>query len=297
MNPDEKERYIGEIVRYILLSETSKTYAVRADISKVVLQPHGVSKMSAGLVPLATEKLRRVFGWETPSVPKFTEKGKLEHNEKTKLMTRLSPQLEEFMAPIRDELPTPPDLSFLMMVLSLILMHNFDIEQSRVWKELVAFGIHEDVPHSSFGGKKPSDMVKDLIKQHYLVSHRTVEGGVTVHNINIGSRSLLEIGKVNILRFINSICKTSVDPSALKEFTDEQSEYLPHFAFGEDLPTLTEPPAATEAVEEPEVETIEEEEAPTPQRGGRAGARQANGHAEAEATPSQTQRRGKRARA
>lgn len=272
-----------------MLSETTKTYAARADVAKIVLQPHGASKMAGPLLPLAADKLKRVFGWDLISIPSFTPKGKFDAAGTRDFTTRLTPQLEEFMAPIRDELPTPPDFSFLMIVLSLILMHNFEVEETQIYKELVPFGIQADVPHKSFGGKKPSDMMKDLAKQHYLSLKKGTENGITTHQIHIGSRSLVEIGKVNILRFINSICKTSVDPSAFKEFTDEQASFLPQYARGDDLTASAEPAAAA-----PPAETIEDDEPPT-QRG--RGASQENGHSQVETSPSQPNRRGKRSRA
>lgn len=239
LSPDERNRMVGEIVRYILLSEKTKTYAARADISKLVLAPHGANKMAGPLLPLAAEKLHRVFGWEMLAVPSFSAKGKFESAGTKDYTTRMTAQLEEFMAPIRDELPTPPDYTFLMIVLSIILMHNFAVEDKLIYKELNAYGIHSEHPHPAFGNMKPEDLIRDLTKQHYLSIKKVTENGYSSHFVNIGSRSLLEIGKANILRFINSICKSSTDPSALKEFMDEQASYLPHFAMGEDLPAAT----------------------------------------------------------
>lgn len=233
-----------------MLSETTKTYAARTDIAKIVLQPHGVSKQLTSLLPLAEDKIKLVFGWELVPISGFTEKGKFAAKGTKDMTTRLTSQLEEFMAPIRDELPTPTNYPFLMIVLSLILMHNFSLEETPLYKELSAFGFQQETPHPAFDNKTPSELLRDLAKQHYLSIKKTVEGGFPSTMINIGSRSLIEIGKTNILKFINAICKTSVDPSAFKEFLTEQEAFLPTPAQGENIAAPVPAPAAAAAPEQ-----------------------------------------------
>jgi len=233
ISEDERNRLVSEIVRYLLFSESTKTLTTRTEISKAVLSQQKVGNLLGPLLPMATEKLKQVLGWDVVTVPSFTAKGKFDEPGKTHMMLRMSPELQDFMAPVRNELPAQPNQAFLMIVLSIILMHNFAIDEDVMLANLEKFGLEREAACPLFGDLKPIDLLKDLAKYNYISIKKSNESGNATHQIHIGARSLLEIGKVNILRFINSVCKTSIDASALREFTTEQNDFLPQYATGE----------------------------------------------------------------
>lgn len=231
----ERDRLVGEIARFLLFSESTKSVTTRQDISNAVLKPSGTPGTLLGpLLPLASEKLSQIFGWELVTAPVFTEKGKFKEVGKMHMLMRMSPGLQEFMSPVRSELPPEPNQAFLMIVLSLILMHNFSIDEETMLLNLKKFGLEGNKQPQLFGDHTPADLLKELARNHYISIKKSHEGSNSVHMVNIGARSLLEIGKVNILRFINSVCNTSIDPSALREFMAEQNDYLPVGAVGEE---------------------------------------------------------------
>jgi hypothetical protein len=232
LSEEERNRIIGEIARFLVFAEGEKTWFSRADISKAVLSEQKLGAALSALLPMAEKKVSDIFGWETVLVPSFTPKGKLEAAGKNDLILRLSPELEAFMAPVRHEMPANPDHIFLMVVLSIIMMHNFNIEEPLLFLQLAKFGFDKDVRIKTFHDKTPVDLIKDLAKAHYLTLAKDTDAGGELM-VNIGPRSLLEIGKVNILKFVNAICKTSVDPSALREFTNESEAFIKEPASGE----------------------------------------------------------------
>jgi hypothetical protein len=225
LSAEEKERIVGEVVRYLVFSESAKSLTARQDISKAVLAPEKKGSLLTPLLPLAAEKLKSIFGWELIQVPIFTPKGKFSEESKNHMILRRTPELESFMAPVIGELSPKPNMGFLMIVLSIIMMHNFSIEEELVLTNLEKFGLDKNVALAQFDGKTSLELIKELAKLGYLSIKREKEGVETTTNLNIGPRSLLEIGKVNILRFVNEICKTEIDQSALREFTAEQREY------------------------------------------------------------------------
>lgn len=276
ISENEKNRLVGEIARYLLFSESTKPLTTRQELSKAVLAPSGASgNLLTPLLPLASEQLQQIFGWELLTTPTFTAKGKFEEAGKTHMLMRMSPELQEFMAPVRQELPPEPNQAFLMIVLSLILMHNFAIDEDVMLANLAKFGL-DNKPNELFGKQTSAELLKELAKYHYISIKKVNEGGNSTHQINIGARSLLEIGKVNILRFINSVCKTSIDPSALREFLTEQNDYLPNYAVGEEpIEQRNQPrrPAQTD------LEVVEDE--PAHENGNDEANGVANGHADA----------------
>lgn len=286
---EQKGRIINEVVRFVVISESTKQITSRQDISKAVLQEKKLGNAFTAMLPVVTSKLRESFGWDLVTLPSFTSKGKANGSSKTDMLVKRSPELERFMVPIQDELPAPPQLPFLMIVLSVLLMHNFTIEETALLNYLTKFGLEKNAKQSVFQNKTTLELLKDLAKHKYILLTQNKEVGGTVVEVTMGARSLLEFGKVNILRFINKICGTPLDSAAFRELTAEQAEYMIQAAYGppdmeekttekqngaqqanggEDPPTrgrrrkLPEPNAAPE----------EEAEAPAPKRAKRGAA-------------------------
>lgn len=239
-----------------MLSESTKTFTSRADVSRIVLTPQNYTRLAVPLLPLASAKLKRVFGWDMISVPTFTKKGKYESAGTKDFSLRLTSQLEDFMAPVRDEMPTSVSQGFLMVVLAIILMNNFAIEDTVLMTMLRKYNLGGEEPLEQFENKRPIELIRELVKQHYLTMKREVEGDISSTFVTIGPRSLLEIGKSNILRFINEVCGTQPDTSALKALVEEEEEFLPSPALGAKDPTVR--PAANGEQQAAPVEEIEE---------------------------------------
>lgn len=318
LSEEEKMRLVFEVARFLLFAEGDKTSITRTDINKAVLSELKMGHLLTPLLPLAEKELNRIFGWDVVVVPSFTPKGKFEELSKTTLQCRLSPELEAFMAPIHQDMPVLPNQIFVMIVCSIIMMQNFSIDEELLYTRLTKFGFQKDVKIQIFGNKSPFELVKDLAKAHYIAIYKDKESGSPVPLINIGSRSLLEIGKLNILKFVNSICKTSMDPSTLREFTNEQEQYLSQPAAGETAGEARNRPATQSSANgAPPANGVElpngngvangnghangngasmdlEEEEPVPRRGRRAKAAAATQEMDAEPQASQGRRRSRR---
>lgn len=268
LSQDELDRVVAEIVRFLVVSESKKSITSRTDISKAVLQEKQLGSAVGTLLEPATKMLRDLFGWDLVTVPTFSSKGKKEGMSKTDMMVRRSPELERFMAPIQNELPAAPDMGFIMIVLSILMMHNFSIEENNLFLYLTKFGIEKNEKQAMFGDKPTVELIKDLVKHNYIAMTRSKEGGNTSVEVTIGTRSLLEIGKVNILRFVNGICATPLDMATLREFTAEQKDYMEHAASGR--PDVEDKaPAKRKDQEAVEVDDAEEEaEQPKSRRKG-----------------------------
>jgi len=111
-----------------------------------------------------------------------------------------------------------------MIILALIYINNREIDKDTLFDQLKRMGLFPNENHEAIGDWEKL-IENKFVKELYLEKKKTdahARDGKVLYLYKIGSRSIIEIGKKNILYFIAKIYGDEVAPEELKELENEE---------------------------------------------------------------------------
>lgn len=230
LSNDEISNLTNLLIRLFIFNEAKKTPVKRSDINNLILKNYkGNRKLLKQVLNFARLKLNTLFGWEIVELPTFDEKGNLEFDSFSGIyIIRKTPKLVEFMTPILKHLEIPHNFGLLMTIICAIYINKGSIVQESFFDVIQKYGILK-IDHN-YGNIE--DQLTDFVSKAYLSLKKYEHDNGFSYEYRIGARSFLEIGKLKIVNFINSICGTKVDENEIKDLKEE------HNRFFEDVDTI-----------------------------------------------------------
>eukprot|EP01114_Cavostelium_apophysatum_P014890 TRINITY_DN3964_c0_g1_i1.p1 TRINITY_DN3964_c0_g1~~TRINITY_DN3964_c0_g1_i1.p1 ORF type:complete len:345 (-),score=80.65 TRINITY_DN3964_c0_g1_i1:10-1044(-) len=237
----ERDKLVGDLVRYAIFMDFKKNPLRREDINKNIMKEHKGS--TSQVLPLAQERLKDIFGFDLVEVKRSTKKTQKAAASAGIFVLKNNLELPngqswyDFVPPAQEEDDNSADSKtpsansergLLMAILGLIYLNNQEIDKDSLYTQLRRLGMRENEPHFQFG--QWEKIVEKFVKELYLEKKRTTQqgkDGKTLYNYRIGQRALMEIGKKRILYFIaNTYGEDQPDAAELQELEmeDEPSD-------------------------------------------------------------------------
>ncbi|KAF9315393.1 Melanoma-associated antigen D2 [Podila horticola] len=200
---DEIERKIKDVVRLAVFTSHSDSSLKREDIKSVV---GGVTpKMFDAIFQKAQDRLRDVFGME---LVELTTKGRSGNNaekgSKAYILRNILPVelVSSGMVDWEDELE---DMGLLMVVLSLIMVHQGAIYESALLAHLRRMNVLSDESPLGDINKKMDSYVKRRYVDKVKLEHMDDSGEKVEMELRWGARARIEMPEENVVQFMKEV--------------------------------------------------------------------------------------------
>lgn len=195
MTKDEINRKVADMVRYILFADRKKVGIKRPDLVKHVMKEH--SRSYAKIFEEASKQINEIFGFDI--VPMQSDDGKQKgytlvnnlHNHSTFICQHTGVTNEK------------SNMGLLMIMLSMIFMNEYTLNDVSLWHTLRKFGIHKDKSHRYFGDV--DKLIQDFVKKSYLEKTKIQGPEGPTYQYHFGARTKKEVTIRQILEFVTEI--------------------------------------------------------------------------------------------
>jgi hypothetical protein len=214
----EKQKLIGEMMRFMLFSESHKKPLRKDEVNKNVMKNYKNRKLYDEIFAEAKHQLLNTFGYE---VVELIPEGKKASNAQYAMINKLSgnPLLLEYV-----EMPDARELTLLTTILDMIYINDELLDQDVLYEQLRILGLTKGEQHPVFGDW--DKMITNWIRQGYITKKRNDTGreGQVTYDLSLGPRALHVVTRKNLLKHVAAVLNEDVDPIRAKELEDKESE-------------------------------------------------------------------------
>eukprot|EP01119_Soliformovum_irregulare_P021768 TRINITY_DN7314_c0_g1_i1.p1 TRINITY_DN7314_c0_g1~~TRINITY_DN7314_c0_g1_i1.p1 ORF type:complete len:332 (+),score=81.99 TRINITY_DN7314_c0_g1_i1:100-996(+) len=208
----EKDKLVGDLMRYALFVDHKKIPVKRVDVSKNITKEH--KNMGPVIIEAAQAKFKDIFGFELVQVPKRDSVKRQGESGEYILRNALTNKLDES---IWGEIEQQ-HIGLLMTVLSIIYIGKGKMDEDSLWEYLRRIGMIPRELHSDFGEWEKLIQIQ-WPKELYLERSKTErlnKEGAPLYEYSMGPRSKMEVDKKSILEFISSMFPEGLDANVAK---------------------------------------------------------------------------------
>jgi hypothetical protein len=218
LDEDIRNTLVADVVRFILSKDSSKLPIKKADISAKIVKDAHYKKYTTNILEMAQQRLSDVFGMTL-----------IEVDAKTKgtyiLTSPFSPTELEFIN--TKSVSQETESIVLMSTLSLIEISNGRIDIEKAFEALGKMGL-EKLEYKDKNDKNEKYW-EHLVRTHFqkqLYIRATKESGQgrDITFISAGFRTSVEIGRININKYIAKLFGDEMDDIRLKEIETEEAD-------------------------------------------------------------------------
>jgi hypothetical protein len=217
LQEDIRNNLVADVVRFILSKDSAKLPIKKAEISTKIVKDY--KKYTPNILELAQERLNDVFGMTFVEVDAKTKGTYI-------LTSPFSPnELDEFVNTKSTSQET--ESIVLMSTLSLIEISNGRIDIEKALEALGKMGL-EKLEYKD-KNEKNEKYWENLVRHHfqkilYLKSFKESGQGRDITFISAGFRTRVEIGRININKYIAKLFGDEMDDIRLKEIETEEAD-------------------------------------------------------------------------
>jgi len=217
LDEDIKNNLVADVVRFILSKDSAKLPIKKTDISTKVVKDY--KKYTPYILEMAQQRLSDVFGMTLVEVDAKTKGTYI-------LTSPFSPfELDEFIN--TKSVSQETESIVLMSTLSLIEISNGRIDIEKALEALGKMGL-EKLEHKD-KNEKNEKYWEHLVRTHfqkqlYIKSAKEIGQGKDTTFISIGFRTSVEIGRININKYIAKLFGDEMDDIRLKEIENEEAD-------------------------------------------------------------------------
>jgi len=217
LDEEIKNNLVADVVRFILSKDSAKLPIKKTDISTKIVKDY--KKYTANILESAQERLSDVFGMTLVEVDAKTKGTYI-------LTSPFSPtELDEFIN--TKSVSQETEYIVLMSTLSLIEISNGRIDIDKALEALGKMGL-EKLEYKDKNEKNErywENLVRHLFqKQLYIKSTKESGQGRDLTFISAGFRTSIEIGRININKYIAKLFGDEMDDIRLKEIEHEEAD-------------------------------------------------------------------------
>jgi hypothetical protein len=216
LQEDIRDNLVNDVVRFMLSKDSAKMPIKKTDISTKIMKDY--KKYTANVMEMAQEKLSNVFGMTLVEVDAKT-KG-------TYILTGpFSPnEIDEFIN--TKTVSQETESIVLMSTLSLIELSNGKIDIEKALEALGKMGLEKLEYKDKIKNEKYWEHLvrTNFQKQLYIRSVKENGQGRDVTFIFPGFRTSIEIGRVNVNKYIAKLFGEEMDEIRLKEIETEEAD-------------------------------------------------------------------------
>jgi len=227
ISDQEKEKLVGDLMRYILFLDRQKLPLRKDDIASKITKDYKGKDLTNSILKTAQEKFKTIFGFDLIEVPKITKprgsdrraaRNVTSKSENSKIYVLKNIIHDKALNIVNTE-DKEPKMGLVMLILALIFVNNNSLPEDIMWHLLSTLGISkEDKTHPHFGDVQ-NYIEHTLTKELYLVRQKMSNQNNTVpsYEFIVGPRALVEVDKPNILKFISMMYGEEIDELHQKE--------------------------------------------------------------------------------
>jgi hypothetical protein len=217
LQEDIRNNLVADVVRFILSKDSAKLPIKKAEISTKIVKDY--KKYTANILELAQARLTDVFGMTLVEVDAKTKGTYI-------LTSPFSPnELDEFIN--TKSVSQETESIVLMSTLSLIEISNGRIDIDKAIEALGKMGLEklEYKDKNEKNEKYWENLVRHQFqKTLYLRSFKESGQGRDITFISAGFRTSVEIGRININKYIAKLFGDEMDDIRLKEIENEEAD-------------------------------------------------------------------------
>jgi len=251
LDSQERDKLVSDLMRYVLFLDHNKTPIKREDINKNVLNEH--KYLTSSLIKIAQKKFKYIFGYDFVEVPnKLSSKRKEQTSGVYILRNALANEISinenandgnnnNNISMKRNEIiPWNPreksEMNLLMVILAIISLSNDVIESDTLWEYLDRLGLKRDQRHPTFDEWEKL-VEQKFVKEQYLDRKKVTNSTQNETSIEyrMGPRTLMEIGKKNIITWISKIFGEEPDVHVLMELDENNVNQKAEISIQRDL--------------------------------------------------------------
>jgi len=218
LQEDIRNNLVADVVRFILSKDSAKLPIKKADISTKIVKDY--KKYTANILEMAQQRLSDVFGMALVEVDAKTKGTYI-------LTSPFSPtELDEFIS--TRSVSQETESIVLMSTLSLIEISNVGrIDIDKALEALGKMGL-EKLEYKE-KNEKNEKYWEHLVRTHfqkqlYIKSTKESGQGKDITFISAGFRTSVEIGRININKYIAKLFGDEMDDIRLKEIENEEAD-------------------------------------------------------------------------
>jgi len=207
LSEEQCEKLLGDVMRLALFLDHKKHPIKRADITTKVLADYKGSNLTSQLITEAQKRFKTIFGFELVEVPRVQVEAS-DSNKGTGVYILKNAFPKEAKAILKgDNHQLASQTALLHTILVLIVLSGGVLEADLLFSSLKKLGLHEDKPDPILHDwKKLIDyFVKELYLHRHKVPGRVNTSGATVVEYRWGGRALLEVDKIQIMRYSGAL--------------------------------------------------------------------------------------------
>jgi len=152
ISDQEKEKLVGDLMRYILFLDRQKLPLRKDDIASKITKEYKGKDLTNSILKAAQEKFKTIFGFELIEVPKITKprgsdrraaRNVTNKSESSKIYVLKNIMHDKALNIVNTE-DKEPKMGLIMLILSLIFVNNNSLPEDIMWHLLSTLGISKE---------------------------------------------------------------------------------------------------------------------------------------------------------